>query len=132
MRVGVTLGSRGRDASSRALEAALLPQFFPIPHPVRGLDGQWETELMRQHAYLPAMMRVVRNHICQHGRACGPWLGPSIAAKALNAVAGPRESFHKHLTASFGAFGEGNSSLLLRAAGAVERGRQLYMRSREP
>ena len=113
-----------RAASSRVREAALLPQSFPNPHPVRGLDGQRETELMRQHTGLPAMMGVVRNHECQHGRACGPWSGPSIPVKTFHATAGPRESLHKHLTASVGALGESSPSLLLRARRAIKRGRE--------
>jgi hypothetical protein len=98
-------------------EAALLPQSFPNPHSVRGLDGKRETELMRQHTDLPAMMGVVDNHECQHGPACGPWSGPSIPAKTFHATAGPRESLHKHL-------GEGSPSLLLRAGGPIKRGRE--------
>jgi hypothetical protein len=79
---------------------------------------------MRQHTDLPAMMGVVHDHECQHGRACGPWSGPSIPAKTFYATAGPRESLHKHLTASVGALGEGIPSLLLRAGGAIKRGRE--------
>src|SRR5712692_2441032 len=37
-------------------EPTLLPQLFPTPDPGGGLDRERESELMRQHAHLSAMM----------------------------------------------------------------------------
>ena len=44
---------------------ALFPQLFPIPDPVRYLVRQRESELMREHADLPAMVGFVRKHIAR-------------------------------------------------------------------
>jgi hypothetical protein len=49
---------------------------------------------------------------------------PIHPGETFHATAGPRESLHKHLTASVGALGEGIPSLLLRAGGAIKRRRE--------
>jgi hypothetical protein len=43
-----------------ARRPALFPQLFPIPDPVRHLVRQRESELMREHTHLPAMVGFVR------------------------------------------------------------------------
>src|ERR1039458_1400426 len=68
-------------SSSGNRESTLPPQLFPIPDAAGGLDRQWESELMRQHAYLPTMMGVMGNHIGEHGSARRPRLRPTVPAK---------------------------------------------------
>ena len=59
---------------------------------------------MRHHAYLPAMMRFVSQHVAQHFRADRPGLGPSVSVKLLDA-AFTAERFGQHLRAAGGALG---------------------------
>src|SRR5262249_60989789 len=98
---------------------------FPNPDSVGALGGQREAELMRQHTGLPAMMGVVRNHVCQHGCARAPRPRLAVPAKGFHAAVGPDQSFYEHFATARSAFGPGSPSLLLRAASAVERGREL-------
>ncbi len=79
---------------------------------------------MRQHTHLAAMMRVVRNHVGQHGCACGPRSRPTVAAKSFDPARRPRQSVRKHFGATRGAFNQSGPGLLLRAASAVERGEE--------
>ena len=65
-------------------ESALLPKLLPYPDPIGGLDG--ETQLMRQHACLAAMMGIVHDHVGEHGGASGPGSGPTVAAELLDAT----------------------------------------------
>jgi hypothetical protein len=51
--------SLGSEAGA-ARRPALFPQIFPIPDPVRHLVRQRESELMRKHTHLPAMVGFVR------------------------------------------------------------------------
>ena len=44
---------------------------------------QRESELMREHAHLPAMMGFVRNHVAQHLQANRPRPSPAVSAKLL-------------------------------------------------
>src|SRR5579859_8000642 len=62
-------------------KAALPPESFPGPDPTGCLDGQRESELMGEHAHLPAMMCLVRDHVGNHGCTCGPRPRPTIPAK---------------------------------------------------
>src|SRR6266436_892006 len=75
-----------RIVSRAARPAALFPQFFPIPDPVRHLIRQRESELMRQHTHLPAMVGFVRKHVAQHFQANRPRPSPAVSAKRLNAA----------------------------------------------
>ena len=67
-------------------ESALLPEFFPDPQPVGGLDRQRETQLMRQRAYLAAMVGVMHDHVGQHGGTARPGSGPAVAEELLDAA----------------------------------------------
>src|SRR6266568_5817077 len=49
-----------RIVAGAARRPALFPQLFPIPDPVRHLVRQRESELMREHTHLPAMVGFVR------------------------------------------------------------------------
>jgi hypothetical protein len=48
-----------RVVAGAAGRPALFPQFFPIPDPVRHFVRQRESELMREHKHLPAMVGFV-------------------------------------------------------------------------
>src|SRR5215470_13212689 len=61
----------------RTAESALLPEFLPNPHSGAYFDGQRESQLMRQHAHLAAMMRFVRDHEGEHGDSSEPRSGPT-------------------------------------------------------
>src|SRR5712692_6153903 len=113
-------------------EPTLLPQLFPNPDPGGGLDRERESELMRQHAHLSAMMGLMRNHVRKHG---GPWRprpSPTVTAKVLHATFGAGEGVREHLVAACSALGQRRTGLFLRATRAVQPGRQLQMRSRKP
>jgi len=88
-------------------ESALLPKFFPDPQAISGLGRQWETQLMRQHARLAAMM-------------------------GIDATRGAVQGFREQLRATLGALRQRNARLLLRAARAIELSGQMGMRSGEP
>ena len=55
-----------RIVAGAARRPALFPQLFPIPDPGRHLDRQRESQLMREHTHLPAMVGFVRKHVAQH------------------------------------------------------------------
>ena len=114
-----------------ARRPALFPQLFPIPDPVRYLFRQRESELMREHAHLPAMVSFVRNHVAQHFRANWPRLSPAVSVKLLDA-APTAERFSEHLLAARGALGQPRADLLRRAVSAVELWRNLQVRSCKP
>ena len=108
----------------------LLPELFPIPDPGRHLCRQRESELMREHAHLPAMVGFVRKHVAQHFHANRPRLSPAVSAKLLDAATAER--FSKHLRAASGALGQSRTGLLRRAVRAVELSGNLQVRSCKP
>jgi len=99
---------------------ALLPQLFPIPDPVRRLVRQQESELMRQHTHLPAMVGLVRKHVAQHFHANRPRSSPAVSAKLLDAAPTTAERFSEHLRAAIGALSQSRAGLLRRAVCATE------------
>src|SRR5258708_17821769 len=111
---------------------ALFPKLFPIPDPVRHLDRQRESELMREHAHLPAMVGFVRKHVPQHFRANRPGPSPAVSEKLLDAAPTTAERFSEHLRAASGALGQSRAGLLRRAARAVELWWNLQVRSCKP
>ena len=80
---------------ARTCESTLLPEFFPMPNFVGVLDRK--AQLVRQHAYLAAMMSVVRNHVGKHSGASGPGSGPAIAEELPDATLWPAQGFREHL-----------------------------------
>jgi hypothetical protein len=90
-------GSLGREAGRPALAFArcfcsyrllltqLLPKLLPIPHPIPDLLRQRESQLMREHAHLPAMVGFVSKHVAQHLHPNRPGQTPGIPAKFLDA-----------------------------------------------
>ena len=68
-----------RIVAGAARRTALFPQLFPIPDPVRHLVRQRESELMRKHTHLPAMVGFVRKHVAQHFRANRPRRSPAVS-----------------------------------------------------
>src|SRR5207253_5793511 len=52
----VPLSDSLRIVAGAARRPALFPQLFPVPDPVRHLVRQRESELMREHTHLPAMV----------------------------------------------------------------------------
>ena len=81
--------------------------------------GQRESELMREHTHLPAMVGFVSKHITQHFRANRPRPGPAVSAKLVNADTTAKR-FRQHLRAASGALGQCRTGLLRRAVRAVE------------
>src|SRR5713226_1784982 len=127
-----------RIVAGAARRPALFPQLFPIPDPVRHLVRQWESELMREHTHLPAMVGFVRKHVAQHFRANRPRRSPAVSAKLLDAAfvlttaLTTAERFSEHLRAASGTLGQSRTGLLRRAVRAVELCWNLQMRSCKP
>src|SRR5271166_4805044 len=115
-----------------ARQPALFPQLFPIPDPGRHLFRQRESELMREHAHLPAMVGFVRKHVAQHFGANRPRPSPAVSVKRLDPAATTGERFSEHLRAASGAFGQSRTGLLRRAVRAVELWWDLQVRSCQP
>jgi len=128
----VPLSDSLRTVAGAARPPALFPQFFPIPDPVRDLVRQRESELMREHTYLPAMVGFVREHVAQHFQANRPRPSPAVSAKLLDAASTTAERFSEHLRAASGALGQSRTGLLRRAARAVELWWNLQVRSCQP
>src|SRR2546425_8028123 len=78
-----------RIVAGTARRPALFPQLLPIPDPVGHLVRQRESELMREHAHLPAMVGFVRKHVAQHFQANRPRPSPAVSAKLLDAAPPP-------------------------------------------
>src|ERR1700732_3050020 len=136
-RIGITSGLLPLSDSSRivagaARRPALFPQLFPIPEPVRALVRQRESELMREHTHLPAMVGFVRKHVAQHFQANRPRPSPAVSAKLLDPAPTTAEGFSEHLRAASSALGQSRTGLLRRAARAVELSRNLQVRSCKP
>src|SRR5204863_5496985 len=113
-------------------EPALFPQLFPIPDPGRHLGRQRESELMREHTHLPAMVGFVRKHVAQHFDANRPRPSPAVSAKLLDAGPTAAERFSEHLRAASGALGQSRTGLLRGAARAVELSWNVQVRSCKP
>src|SRR5258706_15273986 len=103
-----------------ARRPALFPQLLPIPDPGRHLRRQRESELMREHTHLPAMVGFVRKHVAQHFHANRPRASPAVSQKLLDAASATAERFSEHLRAASGALGQSRAGLLRRAVCAVE------------
>ena len=115
--------------SMRTGEPALLPEFLPHPDFVAGLD--WITQLMSEHANLPAVMDVVHDHVSEHGSSARPTTRPPVAVEVRNPPFSG-QSVGEHLGATLGALCEGNFRLARSAAGAVKFGGKLDVRCRKP
>ena len=102
-------------------ESTVLPKSFPSPQFLSGVCGQGEAQLVGEHGDLPAMMRVVGDHVGEHCGACGPWFGPAVAMEDFDAALGKRERFGQHVGASLAAFEQGGAGLFLGACGVMER-----------
>src|SRR5712692_7413613 len=109
-----------RIVAGAARRPALFPQLFPIPESGRHRNRQRESELMREHTHLPAMVGFVRKHVVQHFHANRPRPSPAISAKLLDAAPTTAERFSEHLRAASGALGQSRAGLLRRAVRAVE------------
>ena len=114
-----------------ARRSAFFPKPFPIPHSGHDFVRQPKSELMREHADLPAMVSFVSQHVAQHFRANWPSLGPAVSAKLPDA-APAAERFREHLRATGGAVGQSGTDLLRPAVAAVQLPRNLQVRSRKP
>src|ERR1700687_4330907 len=125
-------GDSLRIAAGAARRPALFPQLFPIPDPVRHLVRQRESELMREHTHLPAMVSFVRKHVAQHVEANRPRPSPAVSEKLLDAAPTTAERFSEHLRAASGALGQSRTGLLRRAVRAVELSWNLQVRSCKP
>src|SRR5882724_2316168 len=121
-----------RIVAGAARRPALFPQLLPIPDPGRHLGRQRESELMREHTHLPAMVSFVRKHVAQHFHANRPGPSPAVSAKLLDAAPTAAERFSKHLRAASGALGQSRTGLPSRAVRAVELSWNLQVRSCKP
>jgi hypothetical protein len=119
----------GAGATGRS---AFLPQLFPTPEPGRYLDRQWESELVRKHTHLSAMMSFVRKHVAQHFHANRPRLSPAVSVKLFDAARIIAECFSEHLRTAGGAVGQSRTGLLWRAVCAVELPRNFQVRGGQP
>ena len=126
------LSDSSRIVAGAARRPALFPQLFPIPDPVRHLFRQRESELMREHTHLPAMVGFVRKHVAQHLRANRPRPSPPVSAKLLDAAPTTAERFSEHLLAAGGALGQSRTGLPRRAVRAVELSWNLQVWSCKP
>src|SRR5580704_6670703 len=115
-----------------ARRPALLEQLFPIPKTRRHLVRQRESELMREHTHLPAMVRFMRNHVAQHFDASRPRLGPAVAEKLFDTTFAIAERVSEHLRAASGALRQGGTGLQQRAVRAVELNWNLQVRRGQP
>jgi hypothetical protein len=132
LRATVPLGDLLGIGAGAAGPPALFPQLFPIPHSGRHPDRQWESELMREHTHLPAMVGLVSKHVAQHFQANRPGPSPAVSAKRLDPAPTPAQRFSKHLRAANGARGQSGTGLLRRAMRALELWWNLQVRSRQP
>jgi len=86
---------------------------------------------MSEHAYLPAMVGFMRNHVAQHFRPNRPRPGPAVSEEHLDAST-TAERFRKHLRAASTALSQRRTRLRGRAMRALELSRNFQMRRREP
>src|SRR5438128_11298757 len=121
-----------RIVAGAARRPPLFPQLFPIPDPVGHLVRQGESELMRKHTHLPAMVGFVRKHVAQHFQTNRPRPSPAVSAKLLDAAPTTAERFSEHLRAASGALGQSRTGLPRRAVRAVELSWNLQVRSCKP
>src|ERR1700730_1873118 len=118
-----------RIVAGAASRPALFPQLFPITEPLPHLVRQRESDLMREHTHLPAMVGFVRNHVAQHFHANRPRPSPAVSAKLLDSAPTTAQRFSEHLRAASGALGQSRAGLLPRAVRAVELSWNLQVRS---
>src|SRR5437867_5800881 len=121
-----------RIVAGAARRPALFPQLFPIPDPGRHRGRQRESELMREHTHLPAMMGFVRKHVAQHFHANWPRLSPAVSEKLLDAAPTAAERFSAPLRAAGAALCRSRTGLLRRAVRAIELSWNLQVRSCKP
>ena len=119
-------------AARTARRPALFPQLLPIPDPRRHLVRQRDSELMRQHTHLPAVVGFVRKHVAQHFQANRPRPSPAVSAKLLDAAFTTAQRLSEHLRAASGALGQSRTGLLRRAVRAIELRWNLQVRSGKP
>src|SRR5207245_9321195 len=96
----VPLSDSLRIVAGASRRPALFPQLFPIPDPVRHLVRQRESELMREHTNLPAMVGFVRKDVAQHFQANRPRPSPAVSANRLAASPTTAEPFVDPLSAA--------------------------------
>lgn len=87
---------------------------------------------MREHAYLSAMVGLVRNHVAQHLYAHRPGPSPSVSHKLLHAAPTAAERLIQHLRAASRALGQSRAGLQRRAVRAVELRWNLQVRRCKP
>ena len=112
-------------------ESALFKESLPTPHGGHGFHRQWKAQLMRQHANLSAMMRVMRDHVGDHGNTRRPGLRPSVALEVLDLPL-RTQGFTDHLSTKPRAPGERKACLPRCASAAVELRRKRKMGCGEP
>jgi len=87
---------------------------------------------MREHANLPAMMSLVRNHVTPHFRPNRPRSGPAVSVKVPDAAIRIAERFGQHLFTTSGTLRESGACLLQCALRTIELYWNLEMRSGQP
>src|SRR5260370_24765540 len=124
-----TKSQEGGFHSARARgKAGLFPELLPVPD-ARSFVEDTVADLVGQHQNLAAMMRLVREHVSEHGPSGGPCLRPTAARELCNAaIRNGRESIRQHAQALRGASPVRGGSLLHGAAVGIEWRRTLQMR----
>jgi hypothetical protein len=87
---------------------------------------------MRKHTHLPAMVRLVSNHVAKHLHTNRPRRSPAISPKPLDTAPIISERLREHLPAASCALGQCSASLLRRAASTVEQQWNLQVRRSKP
>ena len=91
-----------------------------------------ESELVREHADLAAMVGFVGKHVAEHFNPNGPGGSEAVPGELFHAAATGVESFREHLEAAGGALGQSRTRLLRRAVRTVELRWNVEMRRGQP
>src|SRR5712664_4101329 len=113
-------------------KAGLFPELLPLPDAGSFVEDA-VAHLVGHHHNLTAMMRLVREHVSEHGPSGGPRWHPTVPTELCNAaIRSGRESIRQHSQTLRGASPVRGSSLLHGAAVGIERCWTLQMRRCKP
>src|SRR5580658_2380349 len=129
-RPAVQLAASGFHSTRPSGEACLLPKLLPVPYAGSCMKHAI-AELVREHQNLPAMMRLVREHVSKHRCAGRPSLRPTPAREFRHAtIRRGRKRVAQHAQTLHPTFFVRGRSLFDRAAIRIKRRRTLQMRRR--
>jgi hypothetical protein len=119
---------RGLHSAWARGKAGLFPELLPLPDAGSFVEDT-VANLVGQHQNLAPMMRLVREHVSEHGPSGWPRWHPTIATELCNAaIRSSRESIRQHAQALRGASPVRGGSLLHGAPVGIEWRRTLQMR----